>query len=65
MTEELSNFLDVLSKDHSASIEKWFEKQDKNELDEYLSHLTEEEKDALFILLIMMFTKSFNRGEEK
>lgn len=50
--EELDIYLDTLSKEHSDFIQKWIEKQDKNELDEYISHLTEEEKGAFLAYLI-------------
>lgn len=60
--EELKTYFDVLNKEHSDFIQKWFEKQDKTELDKYISHLTEEEKDAFFILLIVMFTNLFDGG---
>ena len=62
--EELNNYFDVLSKEHSDFIQEWLETRNNQKLDEYLSHLTEEEKDALFILLIMKFTKLFHGGEE-
>lgn len=64
MNEELNNYLDALIKEHSYFIQKWFETQDKSEIDEYISHLTKEEKDALFILLIMKFTNLFEKDAE-
>ena len=63
--EELNNYLEALSKEHSYFIQKWFETQAKPELDEYISHLTKEEKDALFILLIVKFMNLFDEKEAK
>lgn len=63
--EELNSYFDTLNKEHSCFIQKWSETQDKSELDEYISHLTKEEKDALFILLIMKFTNLFDKGKPK
>lgn len=59
MSEEMNNYLDALSKKHSHFIEKWIETLDTSELDRYVSHLTEKEKDALFILLIIKSTNLF------
>lgn len=61
--EELNNYIEALSKEHSYFIQKWFETQAKPELDEYISNLTKEEKDALFILLIMKFMNLFEKRE--
>ena len=63
--EELNNYFEALSKEHSYFIQKWFKTQAKPELDEYISHLTKEEKDALFILLIIKFMGLFKEKEEK
>lgn len=40
--EELNNYFEALSKEHSYFIQKWFKTQAKPELDEYISHLTNE-----------------------
>lgn len=63
--KELNNYLAALSKEHSYFIQKWFETQAKSELDEYISHLTKEEKDALFILLLIKCTNLFDEKEVK
>ena len=55
--EELNAYFDVLSKEHSFYMQKWLEIKDESKLDECISRLTEEEKDALLILLIMKFTE--------
>ena len=62
--EELNCYFNILSKDHSYSIQKWSETKNMPWLDEYISHLTEEEKDALFMLLVMKFM-NIAEGEEK
>lgn len=62
--KELNNYFEALSKEHSYFIQQWFETQAKTELDEYISHLTKEEKDALFILLIIKFMNLFEEKEE-
>ena len=50
--EELNNYLDALDKKHSKFVQKWLKKQDKNELDEYTSNMTKEEKDEFMAYLI-------------
>lgn len=50
--EELNNHLDALDKKHSDFVQKWLKKQDKNELDEYTSNMTKEEKDEFMAYLI-------------
>ena len=59
ISEKMNNYIDALSKEHSDFIQKWVDTLNTPELDEYISHLTEKEKDALFILLII---KSMNIG---
>lgn len=63
--EELNNYLDALSKEHSDFIQKWTDTLDMPELDEYVSHLTEKEKDALFVLLIIKCTNLFKEDKTK
>lgn len=64
MTEEMSTYLDLLRKEHSDFIQKWAGGLNTPELDEYLSHLTEEEKDALFILLLIKLTRGENYDQK-
>ena len=63
--KELNDYFAALSKEHSYFIQKWFETQAKPELDEYISNLTKEEKDTLFILLIGKFMNLFDEKEAK
>lgn len=63
ISEEMNNYFDALSKEHSDFIQKWVDTLNTPELDEYVSHLTEKEKDALFILLIIKSTNLFEKRE--
>lgn len=63
--EELDSYIEVLKKDYSYNTQEWLRKKNMTYLDEYISNLTEEEKDALFILVIMKFTNLFKEREDE